>query len=150
MKRRYPSRGSGYLLFMNGWSKSIWVIQPRHHEWAVGLLVCTMIPHQKILPRVSWWLQHGKKLDTRYVAWEKPRYPLRSGYLGFSHCSTVLQGVSVNFSLQHCSAASIFCQVGVECLVWENGVKFNIQFCICTFIIKYFCCIAIELDQNQS
>ena len=87
------------------------------------------------IPRVGGWiigLHHDPTLENPAtgiwlaVVWDKTRYPLRSGYQVFSHCSTVLQGVSVNFSLQHSSAASIFSKVGVEYLVWENGVKYEI------------------------
>ena len=38
MERRYPSRRRGYLLSISGWSESMWLCQPRYHEWAVGLL----------------------------------------------------------------------------------------------------------------
>ena len=82
------------------------------HEWLVRKYVALSTK----IPRVGGWiigLHHDPTLENPAagiwlaVAWEKTRYPLRSGYLVFSHCSTVLQGVSAIFSLQHCSAAGI-------------------------------------------
>ena len=39
MKSRHPCLRRGCLLFIRGWSSSIWLIHPRYHSWAVGLLI---------------------------------------------------------------------------------------------------------------
>ena len=96
MKSRYLRLWLRYLLFIRGWSSSIWLIQPRYHSWSGGITVITPLSHTRystpILQKIpAADLCCSEKLaDTHcrtVLQWEKTRYPLRSGYLVFSHAT---------------------------------------------------------------